>query len=92
MSDTTTKKEPTRFVCSQCRWRGPVSAALAGLNPHNAEEILFACPRCRDLSLRVCCDEPDCTSEVTCGTPLPDGSYRRTCGEHQPDDTGGGLT
>jgi hypothetical protein len=29
------------------------------------------------------CDEPDCYSEISCGTPTESG-YRNTCGTHMP--------
>ena len=29
------------------------------------------------------CDEPDCYSEISCGTPTENG-YRNTCGKHHP--------
>jgi len=29
------------------------------------------------------CDEPDCYSEISCGTPTENG-YRNTCGTHMP--------
>ena len=36
-----------------------------------------------------CCDEPGCTRQICCGTPMPDG-YRSTCSKHVPREKKGG--
>jgi hypothetical protein len=30
------------------------------------------------------CDEPGCIASVSCGTPVPGGTYRSTCSKHAP--------
>lgn len=45
------------------------SAALRAVDPFNDGETLIACPKCRGQTLHICCDEPKCTMEASCGTP-----------------------
>ena len=69
-----------------CGWHGLRGELLRAPNPFAFEEgeELVACPRCRDTeALRVACDETDCWTAASCGTPTPSG-YRVTCGEHAP--------
>ena len=67
----------------RCGWIGTPGEILRAPNPFEDGE-LHACPLCRDIgNLRECCDEPECFTEATCGTPTADG-YRRTCFSHMP--------
>jgi hypothetical protein len=71
-------------VCSECRWHGGKVEMLTARHPFDDEDLVYGCPRCKSVdSLSVACDEPGCKSEVSCGTPTPDG-YRQTCSEHRP--------
>jgi hypothetical protein len=82
-----------RLVCTewQCLWVGPESDALQAPDPFNSGATLLACPDCREQSLRMCCDEPECIDEATCGTPTLEG-YRHTCGKHLPNVAGQATT
>ena len=79
---------PSRiYRCDDCGKRAPEGEWLTVHVPHPkaGEEPVGAsqCPECGELnSLTNMCDEPGCRSEASCGWPTPDGSYRRTCGEH----------
>jgi len=56
---------------------------LSGLNPFDNSQI-SGCPHCFSIDHFVLiCDEPDCKSDATCGTPTDNG-YRQTCGKHVP--------
>jgi hypothetical protein len=77
-----------RLCCDslRCAWKGDSTTVLRALDPFNEGCALIACPKCREQTIRTCCDEPDCWEQDTCGTPTPTG-YRRTCGRHQPTQT-----
>lgn len=86
-AETSTNAQPAvRLVCSEwrCGWVGSESEALQAPDPFCDGSTLIACPKCREQTLRTCCDEPGCTMEASCGTPT-DGGYRTTCGKHQPN-------
>lgn len=76
-----------KLACSEwrCSWHGQRSEALIAPDPFNVGCKLFACPECRQQTLRTCCDEPGCWNEDTIGTPTAKG-YRRTCHKHIPPD------
>ena len=78
---------PRKIKCYRCRWRGMEVEELTAPNPFDEEDILVGCPLCKRVDTMVwACDEHDCWSEVTCGTPTPNG-YRSTCGHHAPKET-----
>lgn len=69
-----------------CGWRGGYSEVLVAENPFEKGESITACPNCREIeSIVAACDEPDCWSGASCGTPTDNG-YRWTCHAHRPDD------
>ncbi len=72
-----------RYLCDNrhCDWIGDESEMLRAPDPFNEGDMLYACPKCRDQSLVLACDEPGCKKQATCGTPTPEG-YRRVCGDH----------
>ena len=77
-----------RYICDnrRCGWVGNAEEALTAPDPFNPGETLLACPKCRDQSLLLACDEPGCNRRASCGTPIVTG-YRTTCGEHQPKES-----
>ena len=76
-----------KYVCEDCDWRGHKVELLTASHPFHHGVALYGCPSCRNIDkLRTACDEPECWEPDTCGTPIPDG-YRRTCGNHVPQDT-----
>lgn len=76
-----------RVICSywRCEWAGPMSQALSAPDPFNEGNTLYACPKCRDMTMVTACDEPGCNHKATCGTPTPSG-YRSTCCTHMPKE------
>lgn len=78
-----------KVMCDEtrCDWHGTDDKILRATSPFDAEETLYACPKCKTVnSVVVACDEPGCWKEATCGTPT-DNDYRRTCGKHRPTVT-----
>jgi len=77
---------PQKLACDadfRCGWRGDSVSVLRAADPFNEGCELLACPKCREQSIRGCCDEPGCWALDTCGTATEAG-YRRTCHKHQP--------
>ena len=74
-----------KLTCVECDWRGHSTEQLRADNPFDPGEFIYGCPKCKsvDCFLRAC-DEAGCWSDVTCGTPTPNG-YRNTCGKHRPE-------
>jgi len=71
-------------VCEQCQWQGTAAEVLVGPNPFDPTDKVTGCPNCKSVdSTFEACDEPECWSISSCGTPTPTG-YRRTCGKHRP--------
>lgn len=78
-----------RLRCSdhRCDWQGEEDLVLIAPHPFQPEETIQGCPACREIgTLQLVCDEPDCWQPCSCGTPTPDGGYRRTCFWHRPSD------
>jgi len=79
-----TKRCIRKVKCEECGWRSNESEVMRAPNPWDAGGYIEGCPECNSVnSMIYVCDEPECWSEATCGTPTPDG-YRRTCGKHMP--------
>ncbi len=73
-----------------CGWQGNWGDLLSAPSPFDADEMIFACPKCKAIDkTHAVCDEPDCWEPATCGTPTADG-HRTTCGGHIPTNIGGG--
>ena len=74
-----------RYTCTDfaCQWSGPGNEVLLAEDPFNPGVVLCGCPKCREQTLQVCCDEPDCNQPADTGTPTPQG-YRSTCSKHIP--------
>ena len=75
-----------KVVCneSRCKWHGEANEMLSAPSPFESGEMIYACPKCKEIgSVVTACDEPDCWSEATCGTPTDNG-YRQTCYKHMP--------
>jgi len=73
-----------KWLCSEwrCGWVG--KEYLVAPDPFNEGCKIAACPNCREIgTLVLCCDEPGCDKESTCGTNTESG-YRRTCFAHMP--------
>jgi hypothetical protein len=76
---------PNRLFCESCNWRGTVDDILAAPHPFDPEDTVSGCPQCREIGgLCQVCDEEGCWDMASCGTPLKDGGYRRTCHRHRP--------
>ncbi len=76
--------ETDKRTCGVCYWRGTSDQILVAQNPFDPGDTVTGCPKCLSVdSTTIVCDEPGCWKEVTCGTPIPDGSYRQTCGTHR---------
>lgn len=78
--------DTTKLVCSEwrCGWCGSSDDILKSPHPFVDGDELWFCPACKGVdTLRSGCDEPECKSISTCGTPTATG-YRVTCSEHQP--------
>ena len=75
-----------KINCQECGWHGLENELLSASNPFDVEDTIFACPECKIVESTIvnACDEPGCWSDVSCGTPTPEG-YRSTCGKHQPN-------
>jgi hypothetical protein len=76
--------EPGKVMCDslRCGWRGQQSQTLSAPHPFISDEIICACPKCRDIgTIRTVCDEPGCWEFTSCGFPTKDG-YRMTCHKH----------
>jgi len=71
-------------LCDECGWAGKGSALLTAENPFVKNDVLSACPECKELDIRVCCEIEGCNKKATCGTPVKDG-YISTCGRHRPE-------
>ena len=78
--------EDGKVKCDECGWHGLENQVLVARSPFDDGDNIYGCPKCLDVnSMRPVCDEPDCWSDSTCGTPTPDG-YRNTCHKHIPKD------
>ena len=75
----------TKVICmAGCLWRGTDDQVLHAQNPFYPDAIIDGCPDCKAIdSISTACDEPDCWSAASCGTPTRAG-YRQTCGKHRP--------
>lgn len=74
-----------KSLCQECDWHGMLSEALTAPHPFDPEDTVLGCPQCLSVSsLIVACDEPECWKPATCGTPMAEGPYRSTCGNHVP--------
>ena len=75
-----------KFLCEnrRCEWHGPTTELLSARNPFDPDDFTLVCPRCKGLESTVleACDEPECWRPATCGFPVPEAAYRRTCYEH----------
>jgi hypothetical protein len=76
-----------RYLCENrhCDWIGVESEMLSAPDPFDADNTLYACPKCRDQSLALACDVLTCDRQATCGWSSSTG-YRHTCGKHMEDD------
>jgi hypothetical protein len=83
------------FICDECGWHGNNPESVMIPMYANRDEAIDVCPKCRCVksSLSVCCEEPGCKNEASCGTPHQTG-YKRHCHLHPPnaqvDRAGGG--
>ena len=74
------------FVCDECGWHGNNPESVMIPMYANRDEAIDVCPKCRCVksSLSVCCEEPGCKNEASCGTPHQTG-YKRHCHLHPPN-------
>lgn len=72
-----------KMICTdlRCGWRGFEFELLRASNPFDKDEVLTACPVCRDMETAKACDEAACWEKATCGWRSED-SYRHTCYIH----------
>jgi len=82
-----TKERVIRLACRNysCGWQGNNNGVLSAPDPFNEGRELIACPKCRGVSIRTCCDEAGCWDEDIVGMQTQNG-YRRTCWEHAPEE------
>ena len=75
-----------KVKCTNCLWKGDSTELMVAPNPFDDTDTLNACPRCKALEDEIdyCCEIPNCWAQSTCGTPLKNGKYIRTCGKHMP--------
>ena len=79
------KVEKDKAKCKECYWKGRDHEVLRAENPFELGDFVQGCPQCKSVNTIECvCDEPKCWLHVSCGTPIKDGSYRSTCGQHAP--------
>jgi len=77
-----TLKPSKLWQCTECHIVTEEQALLQAPSPFDAEDILTACPQCKNVGdFTEICDEPGCSKAATCGFPAEAG-YRRTCGPH----------
>jgi len=75
---------PLHWQCGDCDARVADLDLLRAQHPFDPEDVVSGCPKCFGLELHPVCDEPECRKGVSCGSPSPDGGYRRTCWQHSP--------
>jgi hypothetical protein len=74
-----------KLVCNSCTHHMTTEDMLSAPNPFEPKYLIYACPACKEIEdVRGACDEPGRWEPDTCGTPLADGGYRRTCRKHMP--------
>ena len=72
-----------KVICTECDWHGDHTEADRVQDPRGPD-TWQVCPGCRTPEHMVqACDEPECWTVVSCGTPTANG-YRNTCGKHCP--------
>jgi hypothetical protein len=85
----TRKLENQKISCDTCGAEFLQPELLQAVNPFDAEDSVFGCPKCNHCNegFTVLCDESGCKKDASCGFPTGDnddefGGYRRTCGDH----------
>ena len=86
--------EEHKVKCFACDWTCLRAEVLIAENPFIKNQLLTACPRCREINVIIdVCDEPRCWEIKKYFTATKDGG-RRTCEKHRPtysDDHMGGV-
>ena len=76
----------TRWKCRGCDRVTTENLFLRAPHPFRDGEI-WGCPACKEVEeFGMVCDEPGCEDYATCGTPVPNGLFRITCGKHMPEE------
>ena len=77
-------ESPNVYRCSECAERVPHMKALQALNPFDDGDILFACPRCKEVNtLEAACVVDGCHDSTCMGIPNRGGfRYVRLCSNH----------
>ncbi len=75
--------EKTKCTNRRCNWTGYNNQLLSAQNPFEQDEIMYACPKCRDTeNITGVCEIDKCWEESTCGLNTLDG-YKRLCCNHR---------
>lgn len=73
------------YICHECCKSCEVPMRIELVSQTLEEFNLVVCPHCRTItsSLDMCCEEPWCKNEASCGTPYT-GGYKHHCHLHPP--------
>jgi hypothetical protein len=80
-----------RLECKLCGKRLDISELLSAPSPFDPDDLLQACPQCKQVSdgFDHLCDVSGCNDFVGCGLPLPEKyqkllgkDYLHTCHKH----------
>lgn len=82
--ESTLPEPPNVYRCSECAARVPHMKALQAPSPFEPSEILFACPRCKEVNtLEAACVVDGCHNYTSMGVPNRGGyRYVRLCSKH----------
>ena len=74
----------TKYRCRYCDWLGADSELLKAPSPFDGEDILRACPECKQCAngFDLICSIPGCEGIGGCGFPTRAHGYIWTCHKH----------
>ena len=72
------------YGCKVCEWTGGDNEMLKAPSPFDAEDILRACPECKQCTegFDHLCNIPGCKEIGGCGFPTKTHGYMWTCYKH----------
>jgi hypothetical protein len=75
--------EELRAKCLEdgCGWHGKMSELLWAEHPFRTSRRVYGCPRCEELEVAQCCEEPDCWEASEHGMASP-GGVVWVCSKH----------
>lgn len=73
-----------RYRCKVCNWIGVDKEMLKAPSPFDAEDMLRACPECKQCTegFDHLCNIPECKEIGGCGFPNKTHGYMWTCHKH----------